>query len=153
MLSTIDANGTTEPLPDVSGPARLPHWTEPPTGEVPTVVSGEQPATAPDEELDPWKSASGQSPRYRVEDSDWAEGDFASPEMLKDDSLALGALRDRDLPAAADDDDDEAFEAEVAARRRGGNGRRRQTRRTRPPGTLEEARRFVGNLVSSLGGE
>ena len=127
-----------EPLPDVSGPARPPHWTEPPTGEVPTVVSGEQPATAPDEELDPWKSASGQSPRYRVEDSDWAEGDFASPEMLKDDSLALGALRDRDLPDADDGDDDDAFEAEVAARRRGGNGRRRQTRRTPPPGTLEE---------------
>ena len=128
-----------EPLPDASGPARLPHWTEPPTGEVPTVVSGEQPATAPDEELDPWKSASGQSPRYRVEDSDWAEGDFASPDMLKDDSLALGALRDRDLPDADDGDDDDAFEAEVAARRRGGNGRRRQTRRTPPPGTLEEA--------------
>ena len=33
-----------EPLPDASGPARLPHWTEPPTGEVPTVVSGEQPS-------------------------------------------------------------------------------------------------------------
>src|SRR5439155_1193186 len=32
-----------EPLPDASGPARLPHWTEPPTGEVPTIVSGEQP--------------------------------------------------------------------------------------------------------------
>jgi len=129
-----------EPRPDASGPARLPHWTEPPTGEVPTIVSGEQAAAEPDEELDPWKSASGQSPRYRVDDSDWAEGDFSSPELLKDDSLALGALRDRDLPAAAaDDDDDEAFEAEVAARRRGGNGRRRQTRRTRPPGTLEEA--------------
>jgi phosphatidate cytidylyltransferase len=128
-----------EPPPDASSPARLPHWTEPPTGEVPTVVSGEQAATAPDEELDPWKSASGQSPRYRVEDSDWAEGDFSSPEMLKDDSLALGALRDRDLPEGDDGDDDDAFEAEVAARRRGGNGRRRQKRRTRPPGTLEEA--------------
>ena len=101
---------------DASGPVRLPHWTEPPTGEVPTVVSGEQPAAPPDDELDRWKSASGQSPRYRVEDSDWAEGDF-SPELLKDDSLALGALRDRDVPV--DEDDDESFEAEVAARRRG----------------------------------
>jgi phosphatidate cytidylyltransferase len=120
---------------EASGPVRLPHWTEPPTGEVPTVVSGEQPATPPDDELDRWKSASGQSPRYRIEDSDWAEGDFSSPELLKDDSLALGALRDRDLQA--DDDDDEAFEAEVAARRRGGNNRRRPARRTRPPGPLE----------------
>jgi phosphatidate cytidylyltransferase len=120
---------------EASGPVRLPHWTEPPTGEVPTVVSGEQPATPPDDELDRWKSASRNSPRYRIEDSDWAEGDFSSPELLKDDSLALGALRDRDLQA--DDDDDEAFEAEVAARRRGGNSRRRPARRTRPPGPLE----------------
>ena len=119
---------------DASGPVRLPHWTEPPTGEVPTVVSGEQPAAPPDDELDRWKSASGQSPRYRVEDSDWAEGDF-SPELLKDDSLALGALRDRDVPV--DDDDDESFEAEVAARRRGGKSRRRPGRRTRAPGPLE----------------
>jgi phosphatidate cytidylyltransferase len=129
------------PLPDASGPVRLPHWTEPPTGEVPTVVSGEQPATPPDEELDRWKSATGQSPRYRVEDGDWAEGDFSSPELLKDDSLAVGALRDHDAPDddTVDDDDDAAFEAEVAARRRKGNGRRRQRRRTRPPGTLEDA--------------
>jgi phosphatidate cytidylyltransferase len=121
---------------DASGPVRLPHWTEPPTGEVPTVVSGEEPTTAPDAEVDRWKSAGGQSPRYRVGDSDWAEGDFSSPELLKDDSLALGALRDRDLPA--DDDDDEAFEEEVAARRRRGNSRRRPARRTRPPGPLED---------------
>jgi phosphatidate cytidylyltransferase len=125
-----------EPPVDASGPVRLPHWTEPPTGEVPTVISGEQPATPPDDELDRWKSASGQSPRYRTQDSDWADGDFSSPELLKDDSLALGALRERDVPV--DDDDDEAFEAEVAARRRGANGRRRQTRRSRPPGPLEE---------------
>jgi len=123
---------------DASGPVRLPHWTEPPTGEVPTVVSGEQPAAPPDDELDRWKSASGQSPRYRIEDSDWAEGDFSSPELLKDDSLALGALRDRDLPDDDKDDDDEAFEAEVATRRRGGNSRRRPKRRTRAPGPLEE---------------
>ena len=123
---------------DASGPVRLPHWTEPPTGEVPTVVSGEQPAAPPDDELDRWKSATGQSPRYRIEDSDWAEGDFSSPELLKDDSLALGALRDRDLPDDDKNEDDEAFEAEVAARRRGADGRRRQPRRQRAPGTLEE---------------
>lgn len=122
---------------DASGPVRLPHWTEPPTGEVPTVVSGQQPASRPDDDLDPWKSASGQTPRYRTQDSDWADGDFSSPELLKDDSLALGALRESGLPED-DDDDDEAFEAEVAARRRGADGRRRQPRRQRAPGTLEE---------------
>ncbi len=123
------------PPPDASGPVQLPHWTEPPTGEVPTVISGEQPATPPANDLDRWASASGQTPRYRVEDSDWAEGDFSSPELLKDDSLALGALSDRDAPVD-DNDDDEAFEEQVAARRRGGPARRRPRPDRR--GTLEE---------------
>ena len=129
-----------ESPPEASGPVQLPHWTEPPTGEVPPVISGPQPATPTDDDLDGWRAASGQSPRYRTEDSDWAERDFSSPEFLKDDSLALGALRDRDLPddEVDDVDDDEAFAAEVAARRRRGDGRRRPVRRTRPSGTLEE---------------
>jgi len=125
----------TRPEP-TSGPMRLPHWTEPPTGEVPDVISGEQPAARDDDDLESWNARSGQTPRYRTDDSDWSEPDFADPELLKDDSVALGALRDRDLPE--DDDDDEAFEAEVAARRRRGNGRRRPVRRTPPPGSLEE---------------
>jgi len=115
---------------------QLPHWTEPPTGEVPSVISGEQPAQH-DDDLESWRSRSGQTPRYRTDDSDWSEPDFSSPELLKDDSLALGALRDRD-DDDDDDDDEAAFEAEVAARRRRGNGRRRPVRRGRPPGTLED---------------
>ncbi|HMF04946.1 MAG TPA: phosphatidate cytidylyltransferase [Acidimicrobiia bacterium] len=121
--------------PEAGGPVQLPHWTEPPTGEVPHVISGEQPAARDDDDLESW-SRSGQTPRYRTDDSDWSEPDFSDSELRKDDSLALGALRDRDLPE--EDDDDAAFEAEVAARRRRGNGRRRPVRRTPPPGTLEE---------------
>src|SRR5262249_19532888 len=83
-------------------------------------------------------SRSGQTPRYRTDDSDWSEPDFSSPELLKDDSLALGALRDRDDDDDDDDDDEAAFEAEVDARRRRGNGRRRPVRRGRPPGALED---------------
>src|SRR5262249_18175622 len=126
-----------EPPPDVNGPVQLPHWTEPPTGPVPTVSPGEQPAQH-DDDLESWRSRSGQTPRYRTDDSDWSEPDFSSPELLKDDSLALGALRDRDDDDDDDDDDEAAFEAEVAARRRRGNGRRRPVRRGRPPGTLED---------------
>jgi phosphatidate cytidylyltransferase len=126
-----------EPQPEFSGPVQLPHWTEPPTGEVPSVISGEQAATRDDDDLESWRFGSGQTPRYRADESDWSEPDFSSPERLKDDSLALGALRDHDRPED-DDDDDAAFEAEVAARRRGGNGRRRPVRRTRPPGPTEE---------------
>jgi phosphatidate cytidylyltransferase len=128
------------PDPDeASGPVRLPHWTEPPTGEVPSVVSGEQPVTPPDEELERWKTASGQTPRYRIDDSDWAEGDFGSPELLKDDSLALGALSERDAPVEAEDD--EAFEAEVAVRRRGNDAKRRQPPQPRQPSRSRQQRR------------
>jgi len=119
---------------------QLPHWTEPPTGDVPPVISGEQPAARDDDDLESWRSGSGRTPRYRTEDSDWSEPDFSNPDLLKDDSLALGALRDRDLP---DDDDDEAFEAEVAVRRRRGNGRRRPVRRTRSSGALENGESAV----------
>jgi phosphatidate cytidylyltransferase len=123
-----------EPPPDPSGPVRLPHWTEPPTGEVPQVVTGaDQHEPGLGDELDSWTTASGQTPRYRTEASDWAGGDFSDPEVLKDDGAALGALSEHDAPV----DDDEAFEEQVAARRRGGPARRRPRRPDRH-GTLEE---------------
>jgi phosphatidate cytidylyltransferase len=145
--STPPPESRRRPEPEeASGPVRLPHWTEPPTGEMPGVISGEQPATRPDDDLEHWKSASGQTPRYRIHDSDWAERDFSSPELLKDDSLALGALSERDIAIDEVDeaDEDDAFEAEVAARRRGGDGKRRRAPRPRPvppPRTLEELER------------
>jgi len=111
------------PLDEASGPIRLPHWTEPPTGEVPQVVTGPQEQMSRvDDDLDAWASTSGRTPRYRQEASDWAEADFSDPDVLRDDSAPLGALQEHDL---LDDDDDEAFEQEVAARRRGAAGRRR----------------------------
>jgi phosphatidate cytidylyltransferase len=141
--STPPPESRRRPEPEeASGPVRLPHWTEPPTGEMPSVISGEQPATRPDDDLEHWKSASGQTPRYRIHDSDWAERDFSSPELLKDDSLALGALSERDI--AVDEDDDEAFEAQVEARRRRSDGRRQEPRRPAPPPrTLEELERDI----------
>jgi phosphatidate cytidylyltransferase len=54
-------------------------------------------------------------PRFRVDDSDWAEGDFADVEQLKDDSMSVGALSEAEVVV----DDDAEFEEEVAARRRG----------------------------------
>jgi phosphatidate cytidylyltransferase len=128
---------TPEPMPpeEASGPVRLPHWTEPPTGEVPQVVTGpHEQAPSADDDLDAWASTSGPAPRYRQEASDWAEADFSDPHVLRDDSVPLGALREHDLP---DEDDDEAFEQEVAARRRGGITRRRPPKPD-PRGTLEE---------------
>jgi phosphatidate cytidylyltransferase len=120
---------TRDPLPDASGPVRLPHWTEPPTGEVPQVISGEHPQTSVGDDLDTWATNSGQTPRYRTESSDWAESDFSNPDVLRDDTAALGALSEDDVL-----DDDAEFEEQVAARRRG--GRRRPP--SPPRGTLEE---------------
>jgi phosphatidate cytidylyltransferase len=48
--------------PDDTGP--LPHWTEPPTGEVPKVLSDEG-----QEDVDPWSSFSGQAPVWRDDES------------------------------------------------------------------------------------
>ena len=104
-----------------SGPIPLPHWTEPPTGEIPRVVVGDdEPLVEGEEDLDAWASVSGQMPRFRVGDSDWAEGDFADVEQLKDDSTAVGALSEAEVVV----DDDAEFEEEVAARRRGFRGNR-----------------------------
>jgi phosphatidate cytidylyltransferase len=50
----------------------LPHWTEPPTGEVPQVLaSGDN-----DEDMDAWVGFAGKAARWRAEPSDWAEVDF-----------------------------------------------------------------------------
>jgi phosphatidate cytidylyltransferase len=49
--------------PDDTGP--LPHWTEPPTGEVPKILADE-----PHEDVDPWSSFSGQAPVWRDDQSD-----------------------------------------------------------------------------------
>jgi phosphatidate cytidylyltransferase len=86
---------------------QLPHWTEPPTGEVPSALGG---GSHGDDDLDAWSSVGG--PRFRLGDSDWAEEDFG--EFRKDDSTNVGALAD----------DDEWAEP-TSRRARRGRGRRR----------------------------
>ncbi|MCZ7525214.1 MAG: phosphatidate cytidylyltransferase [Acidimicrobiia bacterium] len=106
-----------EPGEPGSGPVPLPHWTEPPTGEVPRILPEAEPVEDDleevlDEDLDAWASLSGSGPRFRAGAGDWAEGDF-SGELRKDEATALGALADRR-------DDDQVFDEQVAARRRRG---------------------------------
>jgi phosphatidate cytidylyltransferase len=92
------------PVGEGSGPVPLPHWTEPPTGEVPMIA--DEPG---DEEV--W-SASSNEPRFRSDAAQWGESDFAGDEGVHDDTTAMGALVD--VPEV---DDDEEFAAQVAARR------------------------------------
>jgi phosphatidate cytidylyltransferase len=106
---TWAASGPQEPVPPGRGgrDVQLPHWTEPPTGEVPSALGG---GGHGDEDLDSWSSMSG--PRFRVGDADWAEEDFG--ELRKDDSTSVGALAD----------DDEWAEPPGRRARRGRRGRR-----------------------------
>jgi len=111
----------------------LPHWTEPPTGQVPKVVIGEdaQEAEAP--------ASYGSQPRWRDEGDRTVETDF---DDLMDDAPRLGALGAEPLPdpdldadffdGEADRDPLEAFAPEERpfgedrpARRRAGGARRR----------------------------
>jgi phosphatidate cytidylyltransferase len=88
-----------EPPPDpVTGPLTLPHWTEPPTGEVPAVlISDDQPLLGEDEDdLEAWSSFATSTPRWRDADDDWADDGFV--EHLTGDSgeVRVGALDDQE---------------------------------------------------------
>jgi phosphatidate cytidylyltransferase len=72
----------------------LPHWTEPPTGEVPAILSGEG------EEQEEWRGFA-RTPRWRDSGDDWNESEFGDATLLADDETRLGAL-DTDRPDVAD---------------------------------------------------
>ncbi|MEX0663849.1 MAG: phosphatidate cytidylyltransferase [Acidimicrobiia bacterium] len=97
----------------------LPHWTEPPTGQLPRVLGG-----APDDDFEPWAQVSGPSgPRFRSGGADWSDGDWAEGELSKDETMGVGALDD-----SLDQHED------VAPPRRGRRGRRgRNAAQDAPP--------------------
>ncbi len=70
-------------------PTELPHWTEPPTGQVPAVLS-----------RDTGEDSTGPAivaPSWREEDADWvAHDEEFEPAMLADDEVALGSLDETD---------------------------------------------------------
>ncbi len=99
--------------PSPSGSVELPHWTDPPTGEVPAVLADTQ--DEPDD-LEAWSSFATSSPtRWRDAEDDWADtGEYAA--ALGDDDSRIGALDQSDRPT-----DDELFSfedvEELASRR------------------------------------
>ncbi len=70
-------------------PTELPHWTEPPTGQVPAVLArdtGDEPA-----------ESGMAAPSWREEDADWvAHDDQFEPSMFGSDQVALGSLDESD---------------------------------------------------------
>lgn len=110
---------------DPSGNVQLPHWTDPPTGEVPR-LGGE----SADDDYESWSSFTGPGTRFRTDSTDWNTGDFAEGDLAHDDSTMIGALADND----------EYEEAWGPPRRRGaGRGRRgpRPPEGEGPGGSLE----------------
>ena len=74
-----------EPEPVVA--PELPHWTEPATGEVPSVLAGDD-----DDDLNAWSGLASRAPRWRDQESDWDEPDFDDASQLVDDELRQGVL-------------------------------------------------------------
>lgn len=95
-----------EPTP--AGGVQLPHWTEPPTGEVPRIFAGD---SAPDEDDSSAWSGFANQPRWRDQASDWDDdADIVSD--LEDDEVRLGALDDTRGDMFSFDDPEEEVEAE-----------------------------------------
>jgi phosphatidate cytidylyltransferase len=75
--------------PSSGSTPEMPHWSEPPTGEVPQILGdGGDPEDA-GEDLGAWSALA--RPRWRDQSSDWDDADFAEGE-LADDELRVGAL-------------------------------------------------------------
>ncbi len=86
-----------------AAPPNLPHWTEPPTGEVPAVLSGRFGETdvdlADDEETDDdlaaWSALSGGAPRWRDQHDAWDDAGFDDASVLAGSDPPMGALDER----------------------------------------------------------
>ncbi len=109
-----EADGDFDPIQrDTSSGVQLPHWTDPPTGEVLRILPEAEPVDMTgDTDYEPWVSRTG-PPRFRSGAGDWAEEDYGLGESLKDDPGEVrGVAREHQDP------EDVSFEEAVAARRR-----------------------------------
>ncbi len=111
-----------------AAPPNLPHWNEPPTGEVPAVLTGrfgETEGGASDDpesedDLSAWSALSGGAPRWRDQNDAWDDSGYDDASVLADPEPPLGALDETRLSFDFDEDDqfesyeDYAVEAEPA---------------------------------------
>lgn len=97
---SASAEGWTDrpPSGEPSGSMPLPHWADPPTGEVPRILEDDT-----SDDLDSWTSLTGSAPRFRTDPGDWAAGDFEAGELAHDDSTLVGALDESPSPDAYDE--------------------------------------------------
>lgn len=120
-----------------TGEHQLPHWTEPPTGEVPKVVIGDVETDPDDEER--WSSFANTGPRWRGEHDTSEHGDLMADLAATDDdepvSERLGALdtTDRVADEAYLNFDDVELDPRQSGRRGGRRNRGARAKATPPP--------------------
>jgi phosphatidate cytidylyltransferase len=133
---------------DESGPIKLPHWTEPATGEIPRVLIGDRDDEPAEED---WLAFADGGPRWRDDSKDFDERDDIA--VLSDDDARVGAL-DPDAPGEHEllsfDDLSPAAAprpagtrrapAKVPAKRIDSGGRRPGEPGGRPPGAVGRER-------------
>ena len=88
LPDSVDPASVRRPPPVNVEPPEMQHWTEPPTGEVPSVLAGDD---EDGDDLGAWSGLS-RSPRWRDQGTDWEEDDFAELASLGDDDTRVGAL-------------------------------------------------------------
>ncbi|MCX7619261.1 MAG: phosphatidate cytidylyltransferase [Acidimicrobiales bacterium] len=129
-----------------TGEHKLPHWTEPATGEVPKVVIGDRDAEGPKEQ-GTW-STLATGPRWREHADDWDETGITelADELEGDEAVRLGALDTSERPTQEEFlafDDLEVPDAELPrapAKGSAGDPIRIVTdQRSRPPGAARGA--------------
>ncbi len=133
MARPLDEEPVRQWRPQPVEPMPLPHWTEPPTGEVPRIADDEGLGSEPEPA---WMSMTGSQPRFRSDAGSWSDTGFEDD--FKDDRTSIGALVEAEhVP------EDEAFAAAVAARRSprrhqpaASSGRKRPRDRAPPPATV-----------------
>jgi phosphatidate cytidylyltransferase len=80
-----------------SAPPAMPHWTDPPTGEVPRIVP--EGSDGSEEDLEAWSNFATSGPRWRNEASDWEDVDFDVADLAHDAETQVGALDTRERPS------------------------------------------------------
>ncbi|HLT17756.1 MAG TPA: phosphatidate cytidylyltransferase [Acidimicrobiales bacterium] len=90
-----------EPEPEasepISEPVELPHWTEPPTGQVPQILPDRD--DDPDADFEDWASFAASSPRWRDDVSGHEESDFGDWGADADEEARIGALDTSERPS------------------------------------------------------
>ncbi len=97
-------------------PPNLPHWTEPPTGEVPAVLSGRFGESdvdvvdddEPDDDLAAWSALSGGAPRWRDQHDAWDDAGFDDASVLAGSEPPMGALDETRTSIFTFDEDDQS---------------------------------------------